>query len=703
MSINLATRHLHVSPDPRLSIEGHRVANAAASLANFADETWPMDALASSQGSSRSVLTFSGLASPWDRVARWLAYHWINSPTPASILNQANSRHVTFPSAETVRQRLGHLKANIEWLVDQGVQTPAEIDDDHLTDMVLFLRDEGVRPSGIDRRMETFRHWYAHTGNLPDTLRLPVPLQANLPTEVRRARTSENATRRVRQATMGPLMWWASRFIDDYADIILELCRHVSVPLTRTDRHSSKSDAARQVLNGYLDTSRALPVWNDTSGETAVAYLAWIHGVSASTLSVILSTEYGGRLPTADTSDCPILDFPASVPDEFVPFTQFYDAYQGGSQWPRLARLLQTACLIVVSYLTGMRPDEVRRLRPGCNPDPAILPGGAQRHLIHGTVIKRQAEGDGLVSGSREEVEVVWATVPLAARAVSVAERLQAEFTPDSEWLFNSPFTKTMLDSSVATTEIQFFLQTVNRRIQEGSTEVRAPSIPPDTHGPITLRRFRRTLAWYIRNQPEGEAALGTQYQHLGTIVGGGYAAAGSTGWADILDEEGRETRRRVAENLGRELLDGAGISGPAAARATSAAAELAGVSYLPDSELRRLLKAPGMQIYDNRAALSLCVFDPDRALCERLPQPGSSATDPNLLGCRFGCTNRAMTDAHANLVAEEAHHLRQQAQVSPIPMRNRLNTAADEADERVAQHWATRVIPTEIIDQENS
>lgn len=256
-----------------------------------------------------------------------------------------------------------------------------------------------------------------------------------------------------------------------------------------------------------------------------------------------------------------------------------------------------------------------------------------------------------------------------------------------------------MLDSPVATTEIQHFLTFINSRTERSTS---APLIPLDTHGPVTLRRFRRTLAWYIRNQPEGEVTLGVQYQHVGTVVGAGYAAAGSTGWADILDEEGQETRRHIAENLSRELLGGAGISGPAAARATYAVADYAaGVSLLPDNEMRRLLNAPGMQIYNNKASLSLCMFDPDRALCERAPRPDGRGADPNLLGCRAGCANRAMTDAHAELLAERVEQTRAQAEMSPQPMRNRLTQAADEMAERVHQHWQTRIVPTVPHDEE--
>lgn len=698
----MSIEQLAASPDPwtppSASIEAHRIVNPAARIAPFEADEWPLGALPATKGAvDAGNLGVAGLPEPWTSVTKWLAYRWLNFETPAAIRDRAGSRHVDFPAPSTVRQRVGDLRAVVHWLHDQGVTVPSEIDDDHLTDLVLFLRARSMRPAAIDQRLGVFKHWFAQSSHLPPSLRLPHDLQTDIAPE-RRARSGENKTRRIRQATIGPLIWWCNLLID-HADLIFEVVEHANVPLVHPDPTATKVARARSILDRFVESGDPVPTWRSGSGEMASAYLAWKYGASSQPLTVVLSQEYATRLSIATDADCPIIGLSAEVPDDLQPLLQFYDAvHSGDGGWPLLIRMLQTACLILTAYLTGMRPEEVRRLRPGCCPDPMLMPGGGVRHLIHGTVTKRQAKADGIRSGAVDEVDAVWATIPLTARAIAVAERVRAEYATGSEYLFNSPYGKTMLDSATATSEMAQFVDTVNIRI--GHHQVAAPTIPADVHGPITLRRFRRTLAWYIRNQPEGEVTLAVQYQQVGTLVGAGYAAAGSTGWADLLDEEGRETRRNVAENLSRELLNGAGISGPAAARAAQAAVAVEGVSFLPDSDARRLLNAPGLQIYDNRTTLTLCMFDPDRALCQRISTPGSSVGIPNLLGCRRGCTNIAMTDSQAEAMTASAQQLRLEAAASPRPMRNRLMDAADEAEERAAQHWETRVVPTTPIDE---
>lgn len=707
---------------PAWSIERHRVADTSAEVAAFDDDVWPLAALPLTPGSGRvPSVNFAELDGTWSQVARWLAYCWINQPTPAALRDGPNSRHVDYPSAETIRQRVSALIADIQWLRDQGVTEPSDIDDDHLTDLVLRLTGAGSSPGTVDRRLAVFRLWAAAAESLPDAIRLPAGLHVDIPSSTRRQVAGENRTRRIRQATMGPLLWWSLRMVDEYGDTsfeLLDLIRDAGAPsgprpvrnpnrdpvtgrLIADTTGESQIARARTHVDGAITGGNPLPAWRE--GQIAYSYIEWLHGLTPSALNTAVN-ERAGEVPIARMPSCPVRDA-SEMPDGLASFADYYDLIRTEKSWPRLPRLLQAACLITVAYLTGMRPDEVRRLRPGCS-EVVTLPGGTVRHLIRGSVTKTAETADGVRAGSRVEVDALWATIPAATRALELAERLRARFSPDSEWIFNNPFSTSVqraaMDASTAAGEIAHFINAINARRQR-ETPDGFPNIPSDTHGAITLRRFRRTLAWYVRNQPQGEVTLGIQYQHIGTVVGSGYAAAGTAGWTELLDEEGLETRRRLAKTLRDEFLDGAGISGPAAARAAGAIAEFdaAGGTYMPESDMRRLLAAPGMTIYDNPSNLSLCVYDPDQALCERVsPVPGRAA-DPDLLGCRTGCSNRAMTDAQADLLASRAADTRRQADAAPAPLRNRLLKAAQEMDERVAQHRQSRVVPTVLETEE--
>lgn len=707
---------------PQWSIRAHRVDDATADIAAFDDNIWPLTALPATAGAGRvSPLNFTDLDTAWGTVAKWLAHCWINYPTPTELRDGPNSRHVDYPSPMTVRQRVAYLITNIQWLREQGVTEPGDVDDDHITDLVLHLTAAGTSPATVDRRLDVFRHWAAAVDHLPEEIRLHADLHVDVPSSVRRQVSGENRTRRIRQATMGPLLWWSTRMVDEYGDVsleLLDLVRDPREPSTPGNARNTNRDAttgrlvadttgesriarARKFIDDAITSGDPLPAWREE--QIAYAYIEWLHGLNSNALYTAV-TERADEIRVALRSDCPVRDA-SQMPDGLSAFAGYYDLAGTDKSWPRLARLLQTACLINVAYLTGMRPDEVRRLRPGCS-EVVVLPGGAARHLIRGTVTKASETADGVRAGSRVEEPAVWATIPAATRSLDLADRLRARFAPDSEWLFNNPFPTSdgqpMLASDAAAREIAFFLDTINSR-DGGEPQDGFPTIPTDTHGAITLRRFRRTLAWYVRNQPQGEVTLGIQYQHVGTVVGSGYAAVGSAGWTDLLDEEGLETRRRVAETLREQFLEGAGISGPAAARAAGAIAEFdaAGAAYMPESDVRRLLTAPGMTIYDNPVNLSLCVYDPDQALCERVVAVPGRTADPDLLGCRSGCSNRAMTDAQADLLESRAADTRRQADAAPTPLRNRLLRAAEEMDERVAQHRRNRVVPTVLEGEE--
>lgn len=680
-----------------MSIEPHRVSDQSAPIAAFDDDSWPCAALATTAGApTPATLDFSGIEEPWREVLKWLAHCWINKPTPTTLRDAPRTRRVTFPAPATIRLRFGAARSLTDWLRGQGVMDPQDIDEDHVIDLITDLRAQGRSPEYISDQINILLSWQAFESELPSAFRLPTGLEIE---RVRlRSRSGENQTRRIREKTIAPLMWWCERFIDDFADDVLQLLERASTPLSPPTTSESKAARARQFLLDLMEERGGLPVRSLEFNDRAVSYLAWLSGLDNDTLKATLGAlDLKSDKPS---DDCPVTLPGKTLDDHLAPFAQYYDLTEYRlNTWPRVARMLQTASIVCVTYLTGMRPEEVRRLRPGCISE-AQLPEGGIRYLIHGTVTKLEREADGIAAGSRVEIDAAWATIALAARALDVAERLRNQFSPESPWLFPSVETGEMISAGRAATNINEFVDVVNQRCS--SLQGSAPSIPLDTHGPLSLRRFRRTLAWHIRNQPQGDVTLGVQYQHVGTVIGGGYASVASTGWSELLDQEGRETRRKVIQHLSEQLLDGAGISGPAAARASAAAQEFVteGVAFMEGSDLRTLLSAPGMQIFDNRASLTLCVFDPDRALCERVTGQGSTGS-PNLIGCIKGCTNRAMTDEHAEALRQEAARKRQQAAISPTPLQRRLEQAAAELEEQAAKHERERVIPTVPVHEE--
>ncbi|MFF5523141.1 hypothetical protein [Streptomyces coeruleorubidus] len=103
-------------------------------------------------------------------------------------------------------------------------------------------------------------------------------------------------------------------------------------------------------------------------------------------------------------------------------------------------------------------------------------------------------------------------------------------------------------------------------------------------------------------------------------------------------------------------------ISGPAASRALSAAAQ---TPLFEDRTVTRIfarkatafLARDGIVLYVNPDAFLICALKRDNALCE--PDPG--ATAPRQYDCRPGCGNTVRTDTHARTQpAATSHRTRQ-------------------------------------------
>src|SRR5271166_1205841 len=227
-------------------------------------------------------------------------------------------------------------------------------------------------------------------------------------------------------------------------------------------------------------------------------------------------------------------------------------------------------------------------------------------------------------------------------------------------------------------------------------TQLAHEIIPPDPHGNIGLRRFRRSLAWHIARRPNGHIALAIQYGHMrSAVVSGRYAARGHDGIHDLIDIE---TVRAVADTVAElrdSLANGGGISGPAAKEAINIAARkpaFAGTT-ITATTARRLIANGDLIVYDNPQALLLCRYKPDRALCQR----GRITDAPRLQACVPSCGNVLRTDRHAAQLRARADLLDRHAAQSPQPIGDRLRANAARLRRYADTHDSTRIT---IIDE---
>jgi hypothetical protein len=330
---------------------------------------------------------------------------------------------------------------------------------------------------------------------------------------------------------------------------------------------------------------------------TARYYIAAITGCPASTVQKALRQPKWQSYLAKNPGPCP-LDVPMTATIDDQPWLQGIDHFQVGS----LVAYLNTACFIVIAYLTGMRSSEVLALHAGCCPEPPSADdsdrAATRRHLIRARHYKTAYDEDGNHLSEGALRPAPWVAVPQVVAAIRILEQQAAPTgllfpTNDASRPGRSVTYATMCR------RIDDFVTWVNDRAGEAI-------IPPDPHGRIGTRRFRRTLAWHIARQPGGLVALAVQYGHMRTLISEGYAARQRDGIHELLD---LETARAVADHLADvhdSLQVGHGVSGPAARRLIHAARQqhqrFAG-AILTRRQAKALLADPTLTVFDNASA----------------------------------------------------------------------------------------------------
>lgn len=357
-------------------------------------------------------------------------------------------------------------------------------------------------------------------------------------------------------------------------------------------------------------------------------------------------------------------------------------------------RVVSTACLITVAYLTGMRADEVLGLSRGCCTPTASTPGAAATgYEIRGRTYKAAvAAGRSLPEGVDREHP--WVAIKPVANAIAVMEDLHDSDLLFSDTLFKARVTGTELDpggppSRRVHEAIKHLVSWCNQR----ASDLERPQdvIPEDPDGPINLRRLRRTLAWFIYRRPGGRVALGVQYGHLHAATTDGYGGRASTGLRDLFPMEEAfalsDTLHRAAEQLQAHPH----VSGPAAARYQAAAGEyrdrFQGLA-LTTKQAAALMANPAMHVYDAPGQTLACCFDPRKALCRR-DTTARAATTPDLTACDHRCANIARTEEHITAVRAELAALQEEhdAPMTPEPLRHRIRAQIDRREAIVKAH----------------
>jgi hypothetical protein len=258
--------------------------------------------------------------------------------------------------------------------------------------------------------------------HLPSGDRIPMPpwesggLRDYLPADEAK---NENTTPPIHPAVMSPLLIWALRFVEDFADDILAAWEERQRLIGQIPDHPDP-DAARRLralIEQHITQNRPLP-GGLYPGQLFAArtYLAAITGATEQQTKVALR-DHGRGLPVSSQT-------PLGTAIRGQLHGRPWKPHVNSNEAPVLMRRLAAAAMILVIYLSGMRPGEALNLRAGCCPEPADDGSSSVRHEIRGNFHKGARGEDGKIVPGGLPRETPWTVILPVVHAIRILERM---------------------------------------------------------------------------------------------------------------------------------------------------------------------------------------------------------------------------------------------------------------------------------------
>lgn len=629
--------------------------------------------------------------------AKRLVWLCLNIPTPLEDLDRPTATRSRL-SVGSILAYAGFLRLWMKWIAGQGIQQFSDVTDETYRRYCSDIEAIGIRREAKANRLFAITRCWLYGPYLPDSDTLIRPWWENGPVRADvlgdAKWSAENRTMPIHPQTMSALLVWAIRLCTDFSDDILAARLMKSTPptpphpegLTALERFK---DYGRQQRASTGTVPGFYMAQHPQLRCIAKQFIGWQLGLTSADVMELNPSARLAGLDPADEAVLPVPILGRIGGQQWIEAINFYDVDE-------LSYLLATAAFIVVAYLTGMRGEECRALRHGCCRTTIDQKTGQTRHLIYGQVFKDALDQNGNTIPAGAQRDRPWQAIAPVAKAVSVMETMY----PDSELLFPlhayTPFAgRAEQDKAVQPRMIRDRTADLISWCNAKADELGRPheSIPADPDGPVIVKRFRRTLAWFIYRRPGGRIALGVQYGHLRGHTTDGYGSRVVSGLRDVFPMEEALAAAEYLEAADKRLDDGETVTGPAAQRYQDGVRlyhqQFAG-RYLTGRQAAALHANPRLRIYDNSEQFVTCCYDQSKALCH--PDRGKTAnTDasPDVTNCQPNCGNIARTDrniADAEAVIEQ---IREEiaSPTIPIPMKARLEHRIGSLQQIIDHH----------------
>lgn len=677
---------LHLKPTEKIVKDMTRVSKELRrTVCVVADSRWDLTPMVQKKTLTKLSINFEKYPSDYRDTAKRLIWSYINVATPLGDLERATATR-THLSPNSICMAAWLLRNWMDWLAGRGILRFCDVTDTDFRDYCDELSVSGIDRGGVAYRLFAITRAWLYAPYLPAEDRLIRPTWERAPgkrDELLGAAnwSSENKTIPIHPQTMSALLVWAMRFVENFSSDII-----AAKVMKSTQRDVDPGIAAltpRDRFHRYLDQRR------DTTGKVpgtkvptkphlrcvAKSFISWELGIPDPE-NISLGELTQGLEPTAEAT------LPLTIRgtvDGQTKWTEAIDFYEV----EELCRHLATASFIVVAYLTGMRGEECRALERGCCQPTANATGGPAPYLIRGRTFKGALDKSGNAIPAGIDREHPWFAIAPVAKAIAVMEDLH----PNSHLLFPIEAFNALLNKSshkgVAVTppmtrrRIADFIDWCNEAsLRLGRAD---DTIHPDPDGRVVVKRFRRTLAWFIYRKPGGRIALGVQYGHLRGHTTDGYGSRVAVGLRDVFPMEEALARADYLEDAYAQMQDGEQVSGPAAGRYREAlrlyGQEFRG-RYMSGKQAAALRSNPRLRIYDNSARFVTCCYDQSKAMCHP-DRSGPLGTDetPDINHCQTNCGNIARTDRNIEQASDTIarHEADMASPLTPEPLKARL------------------------------
>ena len=487
----------------------------------------------------------------------------------------------------------------------------------------------------------------------------------------RRGNRGENKTARIPETVQTPLLVWAMRFVDDFADDIIEAIG-IWVKLRNPqaqDNHprGSSRERVRTFLMDCENQGRAVPGREGKATYLAIARLMGCDPDTVRTHSDLV--ESAAR--SLGVSAYSYLDVPVKGQLDGQPWTKGISVQTDSFSLVAVTRALQAACYIVIAFLSGMRDSEIKHIRTGSCLTERDRTGRPYRWRVSSLAFKGEQSENG--------VPATWVVGRSGANAIAVLERAHRAIPfADNDLIFAavpvgpgigsaSRTGNSTLTSAATNSQLNHFISWVNNYCLARG---RSDAIPDVDGSPwrLSTRQFRRTLAWYVARRPGGSIAGAIAYRHHSVQMFEGYAGTADSGFrAEVEAEqamaEGEQLLALIDEHEHEELSGPAADDAQRRLKSMGSQQLFVGTVTSDRHRFKRLLKLHGPNIHPGKYVT--CVYTASRALCR---PPGDSSDTPDQTSCKpLACRNVALTRSNRETWAAELEQINRDLTGPPL------------------------------------